>query len=863
MAKKAAKTSTGTKAAKAIPDRVKPRLDGQKVCIAGRFDKYHRLFTREHLESYVTNEGGVVTETLDATCHYLLLKEPTGSSGHEKKVAQLNAKGASISVISPQQLYDMIVPQQSEVEEMLRGDSAAHQSLAKRLATARMKPDLGGRNPAPFSINQLSLKGQSVQEIPLWCVNQDQADLCETQLPDHDKRESYYSFGALTNSKLDKAKLHAWFASLMDCSCREADLSGSWLGGYSQNARCRSDFTKANLSRFHFSNTDCSDTNFSKSNLTGAWFESAKVHNADFSGACLKDLRAKHADFTGCNFTKADFTGAELNAATFENCNLTGAKFSAAMMTSTSLKNAVLNGSDFTGTNVATVNFDGADVSKAKGLKRASAVPKVVGPKLKELSDLVKAAKSLKTSFETTMEVQAGEQTIRLKVQLYYHRHTASWSKELWADTLSDWSTQTQSVAASMLAAVACWQDAAPLVHTVTATGKGMKLQQTKLKRLAIEAWCETFGIVVPDEAGMKSQQANQEQKKDKNREELLALLEKTNGVEIWNEQHTFEWNKLNPFSNFDLSNKTLNAVDFKGVDFENCRFESCSLVEAELDDSSYKQSIFRNADLTRLHAVNARFEECDFTGANLSEANLVLAHCQGATFCDSNLQNTNLSRADLRAVKLTGAKLSVDVKLWADTMFDEATVFPKGFKIPATLKWKGKGVDPRAAKALKAAKTKGPIDIDQFMQLLQASVDKDRLRKAATMLKAERFRLFAQAADDHLAGVVKSQNDPDLVYSCRLTKDGNFSCCTQNLNVCGGLRGALCKHLLVLIIGMTKGGELDPTTVNQWIQASRYKKPELDKDIMGETLLRYKGAEAGDVDWRPMETIPEDYYSL
>jgi hypothetical protein len=72
-----------------------------------------------------------------------------------------------------------------------------------------------------------------------------------------------------------------------------------------------------------------------------------------------------------------------------------------------------------------------------------------------------------------------------------------------------------------------------------------------------------------------------------------------------------------------------------------------------------------------------------------------------------------------------------------------------------------------------------------------------------------------------------------------------------------------LCKHLLVLIIGMTKGGELDPTTVNQWIQASRYKKPELDKDTMGETLLRYKGAEAGDVDWRPMETIPEDYYSL
>ncbi|MHB8898287.1 MAG: hypothetical protein ACYC6Y_06030 [Thermoguttaceae bacterium] len=28
--------------------------------------------------------------------------------------------------------------------------------------------------------------------------------------------------------------------------------------------------------------------------------------------------------------------------------------------------------------------------------------------------------------------------------------------------------------------------------------------------------------------------------------------------------------------------------------------------------------------------------------------------------------------------------------------------------------------------------------------------------------------------------------------------------------------------------------------------------KPELDKDVMSETFLRYKGAEAGEIDWRP-----------
>ena len=68
---------------------------------------------------------------------------------------------------------------------------------------------------------------------------------------------------------------------------------------------------------------------------------------------------------------------------------------------------------------------------------------------------------------------------------------------------------------------------------------------------------------------------------------------------------------------------------------------------------------------------------------------------------------------------------------------------------------------------------------------------------------------------------------------------------------------------LLVLIVGLTKAGELDPGTAHDWTQASRGKKAELDKDAMTETLLQYKGAEAGEVDWRPTETIPEDYYAM
>src|SRR5947209_7348600 len=120
-------------------------------------------------------------------------------------------------------------------------------------------------------------------------------------------------------------------------------------------------------------------------------------------------------------------------------------------------------------------------------------------------------------------------------------------------------------------------------------------------------------------------------------------------------------------------------------------------------------------------------------------------------------------------------------------------------------------------------------------MHRLTANTDSARLSKALAMLKAERFQLFTQVTDDAFVGVVKSQTDPDLVYSCRLAADGSFACCTQNLRPCGGLRGALCKHLLVLIVGLTRAGQVDPAKVEEWVRASQKNKPVHDADRMSE----------------------------
>ena len=137
------------------------------------------------------------------------------------------------------------------------------------------------------------------------------------------------------------------------------------------------------------------------------------------------------------------------------------------------------------------------------------------------------------------------------------------------------------------------------------------------------------------------------------------------------------------------------------------------------------------------------------------------------------------------------------------------------------------------------------------------------RMDKVKTMLRAERFQLFSEVNDERVTGVVKSQTDSSLFYACSMDAKGRYMCCTQNLNVCGGLRGKPCKHLLVLLVGLAQGAQLDPATALQWARATRGKKAALDKDSMSATFIRYKGAEAGEVDWRPTETIPEDYYAF
>ena len=155
----------------------------------------------------------------------------------------------------------------------------------------------------------------------------------------------------------------------------------------------------------------------------------------------------------------------------------------------------------------------------------------------------------------------------------------------------------------------------------------------------------------------------------------------------------------------------------------------------------------------------------------------------------------------------------------------------------------------------------------DDFAEKVATVTDGRKLAKALAMLKKEKFRLYAEVHADFVCGVVRAQSSDTRVYACRLASDGKYSCCTQNLIQCVVSGGSPCKHLLVLVVGLVKGGQLKPATALDWLHKARRQgrtkdgcKP--DKDVVTATFLKYKGMEAGEIDWRPTDTIPEDFYS-
>lgn len=467
-----------------------------------------------------------------------------------------------------------------------------------------------------------------------------------------------------------------------------------------------------------------------------------------------------------------------------------------------------------------------------------------------------------------------GGKAVQANVYAYDSNHGMLVNSNFWEVTKSGSTqnpqhTRQKSVAAALRHLTATHPKAVVRPDSVKVSVTKGATTAAKLKPVFVQALHEALGLPVPTLDELKaSAKASKAAKQDADAGLAELLRAGPDGVTQFNKLPARERSKAD-LRKADLSNLDLSGVKFGGAKLDEADLSGTILTGAEFTGtgrnqygrSSLKGTKFAGADLSGVQLAGHPLADADFTGAKLAGAKLWGNTLKRVTFAGADLTAAELHHADLAGADFTGATLT-DAQ-FDNARFDEHTKWPKGFLIPHDLTWKGVGADPRFAPSKKEKKRPPPTDFADFLDRLGKSTDAAKLKKATQMLKADRFRLFAKVTDDHLVGVVKSQSDGELVYSCKLTSGGDYACCTQNLNVCGGLRGSPCKHLLVLIVGLTKAGELDPATAHAWSQASRGKKFALDKDAMTETLLQYKGAEAGEVDWRPTETIPEDFYAM
>ncbi len=331
-------------------------------------------------------------------------------------------------------------------------------------------------------------------------------------------------------------------------------------------------------------------------------------------------------------------------------------------------------------------------------------------------------------------------------------------------------------------------------------------------------------------------------------------------GVKKWNRLKAAE-RKAIDLGGLDLGGHDLTGAVLRGVGAKRASFVGATLVDAEMSDAVLDKADFSNADLQGANLKGVRAPEAVFRGAKLARATLARGMFFGVSFAGGDLTGADLSDTNLNKADFTGATL--DGVALDKATFDLGTAWPAGFAIPAEVLFIGRGTDPRlSGKGKKAVAT----DIAGLVARLNAIIDPKRMKRTLDMLKSGRNQLFAEVEPTHVRGIVRSQKDEDLIYSCVLTEDGTYACCTPDLSPCLGLRGEPCKHLLVLLMGLARAGQLDPSTADRWVVAASGKNHRWNKTTknhVSDTLLRYKGVEAGEVDWRPTETIPEDFYAM
>ncbi len=819
--------------------------------------------------SLIEAEGGRVAEKVTADLDFLLAANPSprGQWADEKKAEQLiQKKGARIRMIDRTAFHQLLALDREEALALLRGGEEG----VRRWNVFQEFAGASARDGIPIApLAGADFRGARLSGVQLWKIA---PDGCDFRGGGPGRGGARFRKGG---ARFDAARLAgAGFWGLSDCTLVGADLAGTKL-----NRLLRCDLTNATLEGGALWRTEVEESTFRNANLRKANLEKSVFRGNDFAGADLTGANLEDAilageglagirldgaclarcDLTGAALAQASLAGADLNKAVLAGADLTGADLRGADLANADLTGARLDGADFTGANVLGARIDADQLAAASGL--ASMQPVGDGDAGAHLRELDLSTRKMQR-FATKIVLELGEEWVEVKAWAgkgrNWERAATGW--HLYSPTRENLfkHEDAPSLSAAMAALANHWHAAAPVLESVRIEAKN-EPKRKDLWALAVRAWAEAFRLPVPDATALEELRSRRQAAFRRWRDQLLAELRTgANGVERWNRRGIFLHEMLSDFTEADLREADLTGVCFYEVDLSSGRFDGARLLRGRFKSCPVRSAGFRGAVLAEARCEGTSFDGADFRQADLRGASFSSCSFRGVDFHGARLQGAgfgygSLVGADLSAADLTDARFK-------GTEHDETTRWPADYVPALAMQWLGKGPNPAVYHPTRPVTE---LDFKTFLVRLAANVQPERLAKALAMLKADRFQLFAEVSEDAVIGVVKSQTDPDLVYSCRLASDGRFACCTQKLQPCGGLKDALCKHLLVLIVGLAKADRLNRGPADRWVEASRTRHPELDRDAMSETFIRFKGAEAGEIDWRPTETIPEDFYAL
>ena len=837
----------------------KLKFEGLTLAFAGREKKWHQA--RKDLESYATGEGAKVVAKVSKNVDWLIVMDAGATAKPKQEAQKLIKQGEEIEIISEEEFRDRIEPTSDDVIAMLK---AGPKGL-KRLEILRDACQSNShRNSRSFLISNVSLKGIELSDLTFTDLNFEDIDFRNAKV------------GTLQTTPIFRCNFqnatgdHFRPASLIDCNCRNVKWRSMYLGfGRGGKELYRTDLTNADLRHSYFTYSIIKDSQFTKTHLMFSKFSSAEVSGSNFDKADLTGAELRSTDFSknnsfvGTNFTSANLQyaslrNANLKNANFSKTNLQGARFDRADLTNTNFKDAILIGTD----------FGKADISKAKNLNIPQPRKFRLPPACKEINDGVGNGRIV---VEFNVQVPCGDATVWIGSSEDYH-NSPGVRYQIYVDKKKQTSRFiTKTMTAAFKKAGDLFSHGELDLASIKCKTTKSKLKGKALQDLAVTAISAIFGTTTASKDSVKAAKLSAKQKSESIKAEIRSeLLGGKSGIKKFNQRDLglLAVPKANKLSNEDFSkanmdglSPSLSWLSQEKFSIEKSNFQNVSMKKAKIENFLFTGSNFQNANLSGSSIHVCEFKNCDFSNSKLNSVHFEFANLRGSDLKGANLTGTKFDHASLQGVDFSNAKTS-KTTTWEECDFDNQTVFPDKFVIPQDFIFSGKGHDPR--KGIAAPKTIASVKtFDDFMQHLSASVEKGRLDKALKMLKKESFELFNEVSKDSFVGVVKSQSDSDLVYSCQLTKAGEFTCCTQNLKSCGGLRGAMCKHILVMLVGLTKTKKLKPKLAVQWSQLSEDNKLMLDKDLMASVLLKYKGAEAGDIDWRPVETVPEDFMAF